>query len=58
MKEATEQTRQDLRDHGAGPWIIHPDAPWLRLWDFLQAMVITYLFVGASLPVVLSMLPS
>lgn len=58
VKEATQKTRQDLRDHGAGPWIIHPDTPWLKVWDFVQAMVITYLFVGASLPALLSVLAS
>jgi hypothetical protein len=27
--------------------VVHPGAPWLKFWDFGQALVITYLFVGA-----------
>ncbi len=50
MKVEAQRTRKELKDLGALPWIVHPDAPWLKLWDFVQALTITYLFVGALLP--------
>jgi len=47
LKEETQNAQRQLKELGAQPFVVHPDAPWLKLWDFLQAMVIAYLFVGA-----------
>jgi hypothetical protein len=57
-KKETQRARQELKALGAGRLIVHPDAPWLRAWDFVQAMTITYLFVGAALPAHVSVLAS